>query len=213
MGNFVHDVLEELYKLPNVDRTLESARVLMRSQWEKKWGEQAASVIPQQQFHDFRWKSWWCVENYFGMENPKEIEPSGLETKVEGHINGQKVLGFIDRWNTDEKNHVTISDYKTGKVPAPRFRGDKFFQLLVYSYLINQMFPEYEVETLELLYIKGGVRLTEKVTVEARDKMVETVTSVSDGIKIRCESGEFEPKVSRLCDWCGYKSFCPAWQK
>jgi len=211
MGNFVHDVLEDLYGLPSQERTLDSARNLMRQQWTSKWGEEASTVVHQKDLHDFRWKAWWCVENYFDMENPQEIQPTGLETKVEGNIGGQKVLGFIDRW-TEKNNTVTISDYKTGKVPAARYRNGKFFQLLVYSYLIGQMFPDYEVETLELLYIKGGVRLTEKVTASNRDKMIATVSEVSEGINIRCKSGDFEYKTSKLCDWCGYKSFCPAWQ-
>ena len=210
MGNFVHDVLEDLYHQPAADRTLDTARSLMRTQWDSKWGEEAHAVVPEQRISDFRWQSWWCVENYFDMEDPQTLEPSGLETKVEGLIGDQKVLGFIDRWTLRDDETIIISDYKTGKVPAPKWRSDKFFQLLVYSFLLAESTGK-PVTDIELLYVKGSKRLTSAVTSESIQTMTDTVTQVSLGIRSRCETGKFEANPSRLCDWCSYKSFCPAW--
>lgn len=209
LGNFVHDVLEDLYTLEPEERTLDAAKSLMRAQWDSGWGEQAESVakVP---LRDFQWRAWWCIEGCFKLENPELLKPSGLEEKVEGFIDGQKILGFIDRWSLNENGDIIISDYKTGKVPSPRYSGDKFFQLLLYSVLLSTI-KGAEVEKLELLYVAHAKRLTLTVEPEKLNETKETVRKVSNGIQIRCESGNFEPKRSKLCDWCSYKSFCPAW--
>jgi putative RecB family exonuclease len=211
MGNFVHDVLEDLYHQPAERRTLDTARALMRTQWDGKWHDEALGVVKDDRLNEFRWNAWWCVENYFGMEDPTALEPAGLETKVEGFIGDQKVLGFIDRWSQDADGHVTISDYKTGKVPRPQYQGDKFFQLLLYSILIEDMVEGATVTDVELLYVKGSKRLARKVTPEDVAATRETVVTVSKGVRERCKTGMFEASPSRLCDWCSYKTFCPAW--
>ena len=62
--------------------------------------------------------------------------------------------------------------------------------------------------------IKGkGTRVAYEPTPDARAEMVSTVTSVWNGVDSSCTSGEFEARKSRLCDWCSFKSICPAWEK
>jgi putative RecB family exonuclease len=210
LGNFVHDSLEDLYKLDPQMRTIDSAKSLMRAQWEGKWGEQAESVLKSGSLREFRWRAWWCVENLFKMEDPQKINPIGLEEKVEGLIGEQKVLGFIDRWSKREDGQAVISDYKTGKVPHKNYRSDKFFQLLLYAAMLAEL-KDVEIVDLELLYIAHGKRLTLKVEPEKIEETRETVLQVSNSIKTRCQSGSFEPQKSKLCNWCSYQSFCPAW--
>jgi putative RecB family exonuclease len=210
LGNFVHDVLEDLYNLPPEERTLDVAKSLMRAQWDSSWGEEAKSVSLTGNMREFQWRAWWCVEGCFKLENPQVLKPSGLEEKVEGFIGDQKILGFIDRWSMKDDGKIIISDYKTGKVPSPKYSKDKFFQLLLYSVLLSPI-KGAEVEELELLYVAHAKRLTLKVEPEKLEATKETVTKVSNGIRIRCESGNFEPQQSKLCNWCNYKSFCPAW--
>lgn len=216
LGSFVHAVLETLYALPSEQRTLAEAKAIMGNLWSVEWGFTASEVLKENEkaLHNFRWQAWWCIENYFALENPTQIDPKGIEHELNSRISSVPIKGFIDRWHR-EKSGIVISDYKTGKTPRPPYVEPKFFQLLVYADILGSELQE-QVTRVELLYLKDGVRLqlsnrneiAEKIA-SMREVVAETHTAVID----RCNKGEFEPTVNKLCDWCSYKSFCPAWQK
>ena len=45
LGNFVHDILEEMYKLPAELRTIVNCRPLAKQIWDDKWAEEALKVV------------------------------------------------------------------------------------------------------------------------------------------------------------------------
>ena len=215
-GSFVHAVLEDLYALPPADRTLASAKVLMSAQWKNEWEEKTLDVIgaDPDKLRSFRWNSWWCIENCFKLEDPTKINPDGIERELNSTISDVPIKGFIDRWQMG-KTGIIISDYKTGKTPQPKYRNSKFFQLLIYADILAAELDA-PIERVELLYLKDPVRLK----LDSGTKMLEDVASMRvvvketyDGVLKRCSAGEFEPTKNTLCDWCSYKSFCPAWKK
>lgn len=211
LGTFVHSVLEALFELPAEMRTLDSARELIRRVW-ADGGEQAALAVVSDpdKLRAYRWRAWWCVENYFAMEDPSKLHPEGTESNVHGQLGIATIRGIVDRWHRDRTGSVVVSDYKTGKTPRPQYEGDKFFQLMIYAALIEAA-QDVRVKTVELLYLKDGVKLTRPVTRSALKKVVDVVSEVQAGIDQRCAAGSFEPQPSRLCDWCSYKPTCPAW--
>ena len=79
--------------------------------------------------NQFRWKAWWCVENYFKLEDPTSFEAKGIEEKVSGDI-GVPIFGIIDRWSLED-DKLVISDYKTGKKPRPRYEWEKQMQIIL----------------------------------------------------------------------------------
>ncbi|SVC74400.1 uncharacterized protein METZ01_LOCUS327254, partial [marine metagenome] len=135
MGNFVHDVLEELYKVEPMDRTQDRAKVLAREMWGSgNWEKRVKPLVPDvEEYRMFRWKAWWCIENLWKIENPEEIEPDGLEFELNGEVSGVRLKGFIDRFTMGEDGEVVISDYKTGKVPREEYVDDRFLQLRIYG--------------------------------------------------------------------------------
>ena len=211
-GNFVHSTLEELYALPSNERTLISARELAKKLWENEYEELVLPYVKgEEALRLFRWSSWWCIENLFAMEDPTALHFDGIETELNDTIDGVLIKGFIDRWRKTDDG-IIVGDYKTGKTPAPRFREDKYFQLFLYSYVLEKQLNE-PVKEIELLFIKDSVRLAKEVTDEDRETVRSTVVQIRKDIDERCVSGEFEPIKHRLCDWCNYKSICPIWSK
>ena len=212
MGNFVHDVLEALYRESNSDRTTSTARMLAAKVWQDYEGR-ASSLLHNSAdaIRRFRWNSWWCIEKLFSMEDPTACEFDGLEHEINHSVNGVLIKGFIDRWHLDN-DEIVIGDYKTGKTPKPHYAGDKFFQLLLYGVVLKEQLNK-EIKSLELLYIKDGERLIKTPTADDMDNVYETVLAIRTGIDERCTSGEFEYKPSRLCDWCSFKAICPYWRK
>jgi len=211
MGNFVHDILEELYKREPSERTLNNAKTIASVLWNETWSDQVLPWVKgAEELRMFRWKSRWCVENLWKIENPEMVAPTGLEQEVNGEIGGVKIRGFIDRYSVSENGLITVSDYKTGKTPKPHYAQDKFLQLYIYSALLNQD-SLFGVDSVELLYLKDGVKLKNKVT---EKKLEETTVYIRDTkLKVdkACESGIFTSTISILCDWCSFKPICPGW--
>lgn len=212
LGNFVHEVLEHLYALPPNDRTQDSAKFLAKKLWDESWGEKASQLIRnEKELNRFRWSAWWCIENVWLLEDPVITEPFSIEQHVEGEIGGVRLHGYIDRLFVGD-SVSKISDYKTGKTPKTQYLEDKFFQLIIYSQLIEGSEENPSQKVLELLYLKDGVRFEKTVSAEDVSTTVDIIQQVREGIDARCKSGEFEPQKSILCNWCGYKAICPAWQ-
>lgn len=213
MGSFVHQVLEVVFKLDPADRTIDAAKSIASSLWnDGGWKDDVSAVIGSDEvkLREFRWKSWWCLENYFLIEEPATILPSGIEYEVNDTINGVKVKGFIDRWEDGDEGLI-ITDYKTGKTPAPRYRADKFTQLLIYAILLEKQTGK-PAGKLELLYLKDGTVLSSDVQREQVDAVKKMVATVHGQIMVRCEEEKFEHKTSVLCGWCSFKPMCPAWK-
>lgn len=212
LGNFVHDILEELYNLPPDQRTMEEAKFLARKHWEAKWRAEIMGIIrSEKELNRFRWAAWWCVENLWILENPTEVTLSGTEKFVRGEIGGVKVHGFIDRYLARD-GISTVGDYKTGKTPKERDLDDKFFQLIIYSQLLSTIGVETEENFVELLYLKDGVRFKRSLNSGEINKTIEIIQSTKNEIDEKCRTGNFEPRRSILCNWCGFKGICPAWK-
>lgn len=213
MGNYVHDVLEELYKLEPSSRTKDAARELARGLFYDKYEGTVKAILHREEaIRKFRWQAWFCIDNLWKIEDPTKVEPIGLEHELNHPLAGVMLKGFIDRYSKHGENGLVISDYKTGKTPRAAWVSDKFEQLRIYAAIMGetQLFP---VESLELIYLKDGVKFTEQVTTELLESTVVRITKIKSMVDERCETGIFEPVKSRLCDWCSYKSICPLWSK
>jgi putative RecB family exonuclease len=219
LGKFVHAVLENLYNLPADQRTLVSAKAIMRALWDESiiedgailpsWREQAEAVVDPESLKKYRWRAWWCIEAYFKMEDPTLITPGGIETALLTEIEGVPIKGFVDRWDPLDDG-ISIVDYKTGKLPWKKDHDKKFQQLLIYADGLAQEL-DLPARQVNLLYVKDGVRLQRDVTQPDIDKMRRTVTSTWQAVTVRCSDASFEPTVNVFCDWCTYKPICPAW--
>ena len=116
LGNFVHDVLEDLLHMPAKDRHLEATRGLARAQWDDKWG--AALAVLDVDLADMKHRAWVCLEGYFRLEDPTKVVPAGLEHQINASIDGVPIKGFIDRWE-DRSGSIHVVDYKGLALDTP----------------------------------------------------------------------------------------------
>jgi len=212
LGSFVHEILEELFKLDAKDRNESSARQIGKGLWNHSWSQEFANLPVQDSTeNEFRWKAWWCVENYFALEDPTSFDAVGIEQKVNGDIDGVPIFGIIDRW-TLEDGKMVISDYKTGKKPKPRYEWEKQMQIMIYSILLEQM-TEYEVKEAELIYLKFPSKAVYKPTEKVISNVKANIVQTWDELVTSCATGVFETRTGPLCNWCSFKGMCPAWKK
>jgi RecB family exonuclease len=141
------------------------------------------------------------------LESRFTIEIKDEEKKDESHL----VSGFIDRIDKTEDGFEII-DYKTSrKLPAQKMI-DENLQLLIYLLAFLKRYPDLEKTPdkvkLSLYFLKHGTKLS---STKNESQIDEGRQAILDIIK-EIEKSDFGPRVSPLCDWCGYQENCPMWK-
>ena len=209
-GKLIHTVLEDIFEFPKSDRTIEKAVDLLPQAWSdqlEKRPELAALVLDQKEWFD-RAKA--LLTNYFTLEKPDTFDSTYRELHLERDISEEIYLhGYVDRLDVAPTGEVRIVDYKTGKSPKPGWEEKALFQLRVYALLYWQnhgVLPR----LLKLIYL-GDSKTVESNPTEAQLKSTEKIlNNIGQEILSAIESSDFPTKKSRLCDWCFFKSICPA---
>jgi putative RecB family exonuclease len=216
LGTFVHEVLEHMYKADASERTEDGAKKFARQCWDSNGWKAKIEALenPKGTVPDFMNEAFSNIKNVFRLENPATTEFDGMEHEVVTEVEGVAMRGFIDRFMFGD-NGIVISDYKTGKVPNPKFKtqDDQFFQLLAYALMLKQAEDE-DTSHVQLLYLTAAVvhelEVTPKRLAVATSRIVET----KEALDAACAAEDFHCNVTNLCNSCFYKTsgHCPAWQ-
>jgi putative RecB family exonuclease len=211
----VHEVLEYLYKEDPNERTLETLKKIAADRWSNHgWAEKVNDLAEKPDtVAGFKRTAFEAMTNLWELEDPVATNLEGQEIEVLTSIDGVAMKGYIDRIALDDGGSIVISDYKTGKVPDPKYVADddKWFQLLAYALMLKEAHQK-ATSTLELFYlsakVKHSVAVTQEHLVKAQQVIVRTRASIDES----CSSGEFICNVNNLCNWCYYKKIdvCPA---
>ena len=209
-GTLVHTVLHDLFESIASERTPETAIDLLPSRWqtqlaakpelmdmvsnEKEWLDRASSLLMV----------------YFTLEQPTSFEATHREMHLENDFEENVYLhGYVDRLDIAATGEVRIVDYKTGKSPKPGWEEKALFQLRVYALLYwksTGVLPR----LLQLMYLGDGKLVKSNPTLADLQSAEKFLHRIADDIFISIEKDYWPPKPSRLCDWCFFKTICPA---
>lgn len=216
-GTLVHSTLERLFALDAVERTtataiacLADARVAIAD--DPEWIELALDPDAEATFMR---EADALVRRYFDLEDPTAIDPIGVELAVEFRLpvddgTSVQLRGIIDRLERDADGGLVISDYKTGKAPAQGYQQSRLTGVHFYSFLCEQIYGE-RPSKVQLLFLGGTPAVVETAPTEQSTRQIERkIRSIWSAIETACEREDFRPKKSRLCDWCSYQTWCPA---
>ena len=209
-GKLIHAVLEDLFELPAPERTIDSARAALPIRWQTALSEKpelATLVLDEKEWLD---RATSLLQNYFGLEQPHTFESTYRELHLERNLSDEMYLhGYVDRIDVAPTGQVRIVDYKTGKSPKPGWEEKALFQLRVYALLYWQnegVLPS----LLQLIYL-GDSQLIKSSPTEAQLLSTEKILkNIGSEILTAIETNHFPTKRSRLCDWCFFKTICPA---
>jgi DNA helicase-2/ATP-dependent DNA helicase PcrA len=129
------------------------------------------------------------------------------EQSFEIRIGETTVVGRIDRIDARPDGCVAIVDYKTGKARDQK-SADESLQLSLYAIAAQEKWG-YEVAALIFYNLEDNLPV---VTRRAESQLLaarQRVEAAAQGIA----SGKFEAKPGIHCDFCGYRSVCPAKEK
>lgn len=212
-GTIVHEALERIYDLPQGTRTIEHAHHFMEIAWANAIIEDGNVVdlfAGQEEIQIWLNSGRELINRYFALEDPNSLEPAEREVHVEFlQSDGLLLHGFVDRLDQAHTGELRIVDYKTGKSPKEGFEDKAFFQLKFYALVIwrsRGIVPK----VLKLIYL--GNSQTLPLEIDERDLLAleRTVSALWLAIKKNHLSGDWPATPSRLCDWCSFKQFCPA---
>jgi putative RecB family exonuclease len=213
-GTVVHGILERLFDLPAPARTVPAAVGLVEPVWREVLEEDpeltalvdaapGGLVALLDSTRDL-------LSSYFALEDPRRLEPAEREVLVETTLpSGVRLKGFVDRLDRSSGGLLRVVDYKTGKSPREEFEGKALFQLRFYALVLwrsTGVLPA----LLRLYYLADREVLDYRPDERDLQSLERQVDALAIAIGKARESGDWRPKVTKLCDWCSFQELCPA---
>jgi len=210
-GTLVHRALELLFCRPADDRTVDAALAdLDRARAELADDPEFAGLeLSDEERALFDADSEQLVRKYFELEDPTTVNPIGLELKLEADLGDTRIRGIIDRLEFDEHGELVVTDYKTGGVPSERFEGKSLSGVHIYALLCERMLGKRPAR-VQLLYLQKPEAIIATPTDQTIGGVERRTNAMWTAISTACSRDDFRPHPSRLCDFCAFKAYCPA---
>lgn len=228
-GTLIHAVLEDLYDLPAAERTVQTAQSMLLPTWERLSAEDPRlrlaldaeaqfptaddAGIPEPTTETLgQWLSTAepLIETYFELEDPQRLEPNSRELRIEVQLEeGPPLRGIIDRVDVALDTRIRVVDYKTGRSPGQGFEQRSLFQMRFYGLMLwrlNGVIPT----RLQLIYLGDAQVLTYDPTEAELISFERTLRALWKTITGVAAQGNWQPKESKLCNWCDHQALCPA---
>lgn len=231
-GTLVHAVLERIFDLPAPQRTLPAAVALLTPTWQDLLAGEPdliCAVDSDAGFPSHRealstgelesraeMVSQWLasaqplLKTYFDLEQPSRLRPSARELAISVELaDGTPLRGVIDRLETSAAGWLRVVDYKTGRSPGEGFEQRAMFQMQFYALMLWRSRGSVP-KRLQLLYLGDGQTLTYEPSAVELERCEHKLRALWSTILKVLEVGQWEPRPSRMCDWCDHQSRCPA---
>ncbi|SHF04697.1 RecB family exonuclease [Streptoalloteichus hindustanus] len=216
-GTVVHAVLERLFTLPAVRRVPDEARALLEPAWRelRDTRPELAGLFDDAADAEAELAEWLSsagrlLDHYFGLEDPRRLEPEACELLVEAELaSGVLLRGYIDRIDVAPTGEIRVVDYKTGTAPREIGEAKALFQMKFYALVLwrtRGVVPR----QLRLMYLADRQSLAYAPDEGELRRFERTLEAVWQAILRAGRTGDFRPNPSRLCDWCDHKAFCPS---
>jgi putative RecB family exonuclease len=216
-GTLVHAVLERLFELPAEQRVPERARDLVEPTWaelcarEPELAGQLFDGPEDPSFEEWLASAGPLLDAYFGLEDPRWLEPAARELLVETELDSGLLLrGYIDRLDAAPDGQLRVVDYKTGAAPRVVAEARALFQMKFYALALLHQRGVVPTQ-LRLLYLADGESLTYRPDEAELRRFERTLDAIWTAILRAGRDGDFRPSPSRMCEWCSHRALCPAW--
>ncbi|KAA2266497.1 RecB family exonuclease [Solihabitans fulvus] len=214
-GTMVHAVLEELFGLPAGERVPERAKELIEPAWRRLLAERTELIDLFDGPDDPALAEWLdsattLLDGYFGLEDPRRLEPEACELLVETELSSGVLLrGYIDRVDVAPTGEIRVVDYKTGAAPREIGEAKALFQMKFYALVLWRL-RNVVPRQLRLMYLADRQALAYTPDEAELERFERTLEAIWQAILRAGRTGDFRPNPSRLCDYCDHKALCPA---
>jgi putative RecB family exonuclease len=211
-GTLVHRALERLYgEVPAGRRTPEAALTQLDLAWAELAGgpDVAGLGLNPDEEEELRADAATLVGNVFLLEDPDRVRAIGLELKLEARVGALRLRGVIDRLDLDADGELVVTDYKTGRAPGTPQEHRRLGGVQFYAFLCEQMLGRRPAR-VQLLHLREPVAIVAVPSEQSVRGLVTRTSAVWAALERACGDEDFRPHPSRLCDYCAFKEYCPA---
>ena len=149
------------------------------------------------------------VRRYFDLEDPDSVRVIGTELCLEVELGSLRLRGIIDRLELDDDGELVVTDYKTGKAPRGGFELSRMAGVHFYAFLCEQVLGRRPVR-IQLLHLQEPVAISVEPSGQAIRALETRSRAIWTAVERACATEDFRPRPSRLCDFCAFKAYCPA---
>jgi putative RecB family exonuclease len=210
-GTLVHRALERLLDRPADERTVDAALDdLALARVELAPHPDFADLdLTDDEWARFDADSESLVRKYFELEDPRTVNPIGLELKLEADLGRTRLRGIIDRLDLDENGEFVVTDYKTGSVPSEFWEAKSLAGVHIYALLCERMLGRRPAR-VQLYYLSKPEAIIASPTDQSIKGVERRTSAMYDAIATACARDDFRARPGRLCDFCTFKPYCPA---
>lgn len=211
LGNVVHLALQKLYAdLQNAAPMSESELLqFYDAQWSASFTSAIRIVRARTTERDYFDSGRQMISAYYRRFHPfNQSATIGLEMRLLFPLAELDTFeAKVDRISQSGENDYEIHDYKTSRrVPSPsQIQSDT--QLALYEVALRHRWPDAKQVSLVWHYLAHGKEVRDKRTGRQLETILQRTRQLSRNIE---EARSFPTRTTPLCDWCEYRSICPA---
>jgi putative RecB family exonuclease len=210
-GTLVHAALERLFLLDPAVRTVAAALTCLDTAFgvlrtDPEFVDLHLGLDEEASFLDDAER---LVRQYFLLEDPTTIRPIGVEIMLDAEVGGVRVRGIIDRLELDENGELVVVDYKTGRAPPEKYENGRLDGVQFYSLLCERNFGRRPAR-VKLLYLAEPLEISTTPSEQSSRAIERKVGAIWSAVERACARDDFRPKPSKLCEYCAYRVYCPA---
>lgn len=211
-GTLVHRALELLMCRPPAERSLDAALAdLEQARAElAEHPEFAGLGLDPDELDRFHADAARLVGRYFELEDPTGVRPIGLELKLTARVGKVTLRGIIDRLEIADDGEWVITDYKTGSVPSEQREQARLAGVHIYALLCEQMLGRRPAR-VQLLYLSKPEAIIARPSEQSVAGIARRTDALWSAIERACAVDDFRPRPGRLCDYCAFRPYCPAY--
>jgi len=210
-GTIVHRALELLFVRPAVDRTTDALATDMATALDeyRTHPDYVGLRLDGDAIETFDRDCHALIDKYFAMEDPTTVREIGLELWMEAPVGDLTLRGIIDRLELDPDGELVVTDYKTGRAPSGNYEQKSLAGVHFYSFLCEAVFGKRPAK-IRLMYLASGETIETVPSAQSVKFITTRTTAVWAAVERACTTGDFRPRQSKLCDWCSFQQWCPA---
>lgn len=199
VGNYVHEVLEYFHSEINVLQAPFKKEDLLKKIAKERWSGYSTKISQEGLI-----KSRDLLKSYLQYID-RTFMPDVLATEDEFMFNITDNIimrGIVDRIDRMPDGSLRILDYKTGKS-----KNLHKFQIQVYGIHLKNKYPETEDYTGTFLVLPEGPKeVNYALKTSELQPIADSIAAQATSIM---EDQTWDPKPTRLCDYCDFNNHCP----
>ncbi|MGA1774079.1 MAG: RecB family exonuclease [Nitriliruptoraceae bacterium] len=204
-GSSIHAVLEWVHdrKVPDVP-PLDEMLDRLREVWDSSGYAEVEKAVQVREYERARdvLAAYHARVSREGMRTPVGTE-AWFELPFDDDVT---VVGSIDRVDAAPDGTLHIVDYKTNKQAKSRKWVASSLQLGIYALATEHLYGAVP-RTVALDFVVPGV----VVRVDRDELDLAAVPRLVAEAAAAVRAGAADPNPTKLCDWCDFRSVCPAW--